>query len=410
MPPRLPVIDWTTDFDHLDPQWTEDPYPIWGELQSKCPIAHTERYDGVYLATRYDDVRAIAYDTEHFSSRRIFVREGGVTSVSPPVTSDPPEHRGQRMLLMPAFTPSAIATLEPRIRDICRDLAEDCAARLAATGHCDGARHYAQDIPVRVTALMLGISPAKGDLFRRWLHEFFDEGVADPAVVMRVIEEATAFFAAVIAEHRASPGGSDLVSFLLAARLEGQPLSDAHINGTLRLLLFAGIDTTWSALGSCLWHLARHDEDCRRLAAEPSLIPRAVEEFLRVYAPVTMAREIVKETEIAGCRLKAGEMVMLAFPAANRDPAMFTEPDQVNFDRTENQNRQAAFGLGIHRCVGAHLARLELTIALEEWLRCIREFILVPGSKVEWSAGAVRGPRSLPFQVAFHESQDARAP
>jgi cytochrome P450 len=400
MPPRPPVVDWTTDFDHLDPQWTEDPYPIWDELRQKCPIAHTERYSGVYLPTRYDDVRAIAYDTEHFSSRRIFVRQGGPVTAAPPVTSDPPEHRAQRMILMPAFTPSAVAVLEPRIRGICRELAESCAARLAATGQCDGARHYAQEIPVRVTAHMLGIAETNGDLFRRWLHEFFDEGTADPQVAVRVTEEVTAFFADIIAERRASPGETDLVSFLLAARLDDQPLSDEHINGTLRLLLFAGIDTTWSALGSCLWHLARHAEDCRRLVAEPSLIPRAVEEFLRVYAPVTMGREIIKETEIAGCRFKEGEMVMLAYPAANRDPAMFADPERVMLDRTKNQNRQAAFGLGIHRCVGAHLARLELTVALEEWLRCIREFVLAPGAEMEWSAGAVRGPRSLPFRPA----------
>jgi cytochrome P450 len=218
-----------------------------------------------------------------------------------------------------------------------------------------------------------------------------------------------AFFADVIAERRASPGDSDLVSFLLAARLDDQPLTDEHINGTLRLLLLAGVDTTWSALGSCLWHLARHAEDRHRLAVEPNLIPRAVEEFLRVYAPVTMGREIVKETEIAGCRFKEGEMVMLAYPAANRDPAMFADPDRVDFDRTENQNRQVAFGLGIHRCIGAHLARLELTIALEEWLRCIRDFVLIPGAEVEWSAGSVRGPRSLPFRLASCESKDARA-
>ena len=136
--------------------------------------------------------------------------------------------------------------------------------------------------------------------------------------------------------------------------------------GSLRLLLIAGIDTTWSGIGSCIWHLATHPEDRRRLVAEPALMPTAIEEFLRAYAPVTMAREVVKETEINGCTFKPGQMVLLSFPAANRDPAMFPDADKVIIDRKEN--RHAAFGLGIHRCVGSNLARLEMTVAVEELL------------------------------------------
>jgi cytochrome P450 len=162
----------------------------------------------------------------------------------------------------------------------------------------------------------------------------------------------------------------------------------------LRLLLIAGIDTTWSAIGSCLWHLATHDDDRRRLVAEPGLLPTAVEEFLRAYAPVTMAREIAKETRIDGTVFKPGEMVLLSFPAANRDPAMFPDPDRVVIDR--GANRHAAFGLGIHRCIGSNLARMEIRTALEEWLARIPEFRLAPDAVVTWSEGAVRGPRRVP--------------
>ena len=137
-------------------------------------------------------------------------------------------------------------------------------------------------------------------------------------------------------------------------------------------MMIAGIDTTWSAIGSSLWHLATHDEDRRRLVADPGLMDTAVEEFLRAYAPVTMAREVVKDVEIGGCPMKPGQMVLLSFPAANRDPAMFPDADKVLIDRKEN--RHAAFGLGIHRCIGSNLARMELRVALEEWLRRIPEF------------------------------------
>jgi cytochrome P450 len=176
---------------------------------------------------------------------------------------------------------------------------------------------------------------------------------------------------------------------------DGQPLSDAHVQGSLRLLLIAGIDTTWSAIGSALWHLAKTPGDRERLIAEPELMPTAIEEFLRAFAPVTMAREVVKETEIGGCPIKPGNMVLLSFPAANRDPAVFPDADKVVIDR--KQNPHAAFGLGIHRCVGSNLARMEMTIAIEQWLKRIPDFRLDPAGKVAWSEGTVRGPRQLPM-------------
>jgi cytochrome P450 len=388
---REPVTDWSGDFDHLDPRWVENPYPIWKQLRDTCPIAHTRRFQGVYFPSRFADVRAIAYGTEHFSSRRLFVREKHPPlTEAPPVTSDPPRHRGQRMLLMPPFAPGAIRSLEPRIRAFC----QCCIERLRGKSACDGALDYAQQIPTHVTALMLGVAESDGGRFRHWIRDFFELGITDPATVERVTAEAIAYFASEIEQRRIAPR-DDLISYLLNAELDGKKLSDDHINGTLRLLLFAGIDTTWSAIGASLWHLATHAADRRRLVTEPVLIPTAVEEFLRAYAPVTMAREVVKETAIDGCHFTQGEMVMLPFGAANRDPAMFAAPDAVMIDRAEN--RHAAFGLGIHRCIGAHLARLEITVALQEWLRAIPEFELEPGARVTWSSGTVRGPRSLPL-------------
>jgi hypothetical protein len=171
-------------------------------------------------------------------------------------------------------------------------------------------------------------------------------------------------------------------------------LSDEHVLGSLRLLLIAGIDTTWSAIGSSLWHLARTPADRDRLIAEPELLPTAIEELLRAYSPVTMAREVMKETVISGCPVKPGNMVLLSFPAANRDPAVFPDADKVVIDRKEN--RHAAFGLGIHRCVGSNLARMEMTVAIEEWLKRIPDFRLDPAGQVTWSEGTVRGPRQLP--------------
>jgi cytochrome P450 len=216
--------------------------------------------------------------------------------------------------------------------------------------------------------------------------------------MMGAMQEVTAYFAGHVAQRRKGPA-DDLISALISANdKNGQPLSDSQVVGSLRLLLIAGIDTTWSAIGASLWHLARTPSDRERLVAEPELMPVAIEELLRAYSPVTMAREVVKETTVSGCPMKPGNMVLLSFPAANRDPAIFPDAGKVVIDRKEN--RHAAFGLGIHRCVGSNLARMEMTVAVEEWLKRIPSFRLDPAGRVTWSEGTVRGPRQLPILFA----------
>ena len=385
---RPPSTDWATDFDHLDPRWSNDPYPIWAELRAKCPVAHTERFQGCYFPTTYAAVREVAYDSEHFSSRRIIVRDVRITPVpAPPITSDPPEHKAWKHAVLPPFTPDEIAKLEPGTRATCNALIDSFPAEGG-----DVADMYTRHIPVRVIARMLGLPETDGDLFRRWIYQLLELGISDSSVIMPTTVEMHTYFAAEIAKRVANPT-DDLITRLMHTKVDGRQPEPAEIVGVLRLLLIAGIDTTWSAIGSALWHLAGHPEDAARLRDDPALIPTAIEEFLRAYAPVTMAREVVANTELAGCPMKAGHMVLLSFPAANRDPAMFPDPDRVILDRAEN--RHAAFGLGIHRCVGSNLARMELTVAVETFLQRVPAFRM--NGPVRWAMGTVRGPRSLPM-------------
>src|SRR5439155_22941807 len=191
----------------------------------------------------------------------------------------------------------------------------------------------------------------------------------------------------------------DLTTALLNGEMNGEPVDVSHVGGTVALLLLAGIDTTWSAIGASICHLTGHPEDRERLVAEPDLLPTAIEELLRAYAPVTMARLVKHDMEWNGCPMKADDWILLAFPAANRDPAAFEKADEVILDRQDN--RHAAFGLGIHRCAGSHLARMELRVALEVFLDAFPVFRLADPDPdaVRWAGGQVRGPRMLPLRI-----------
>ena len=395
-----PVTDWANDFDHTDPVWAADPYPIWADIRSSgCPVAHSERYGGVWLPTSHDDISAIAYDTDHFTSQSVVVSEGrpmmpAPQGIAPPISSDPPFHHGARRLLLPAFSPKAVAVLEPFTRAYCNELLDAVDGKDVI----DAAVDYAQHIPVRVIAKMLGFPPEDADTFRMFVHNAL-EGV-DLPVEKRVenfglLDE---YLRAQVDDHIANPR-DDLTTFLLNAEMDGQPLNAEHVGGTIALLLIAGIDTTWSAIGASLWHLAKTPADRERLASEPALMPFAVEEFLRAYAPVTMARLVKDDFEFNGCPMKANEWVLLPFPAANRDPEVFENPDEVVIDRVEN--RHAAFGLGIHRCAGSNLARMEMQVAIEVWMdRFGDRFTLADPDAVTWSGGQVRGPRQLPIALS----------
>src|SRR6516165_3421473 len=392
------VSDWATDFSHLDPEWAADPYPIQDDLRQRCPIAHTRRFGGGWLPTRYEDVAAIAYDTERFSSRAIIVshfrppRELAPVGGSPPISSDPPFHHDARKLLLPAFTRSAVARLEPATRAFCHSLID----ALAGQDVVDAAADYAQHIPIRVIADMLGFPPEHGPQFREFVEDLIEGINLPPEERIARVSRLFDYLLAQVHEHLDHPR-EDLTSYLINAELYGRKLEPSHVVGAMALLLIAGIDTSWSAIGASLWHLAKTQADRRRLIAEPRLLPTAIEEFLRAYAPVTMARLVKEDMNWHGVDMSADDWVLLSFPAANRDPAQFDQADEVVIDR--EVNRHAAFGLGIHRCLGSHLARMELRVALEVWLERIPEFTLADAAAVTWAAGQIRGPRALPLRI-----------
>ncbi len=394
-----PVTDWATDFSHADPEWAADPFPIQDDLRQRCPVAHTERFGGAWLPTRYDDVASIAYDTDRFSSRAIVISNfrpsldlapvGG----TPPISSDPPFHHDARKLLLPAFTKTAISRYQESTRAFCHELIDAFDGRDVV----DAAQDYAKYIPMRVIGDMLGLPPEDTSRFAQFVEDTLETVNLAPEERGERLRPMFDYLYEAVRDHVDNPR-DDLTTYLINAELYGQKLDPNHVVGTIVLLLIAGIDTSWSAIGASLWHLAGQPADRQRLVASPDLLATAMEEFLRAYAPVTMARLVKEDTHFSDVDMKAEDWILLSFPAANRDPAKFDRADQVVIDR--EVNRHAAFGLGIHRCLGSHLARMELRVALEVWLSRIPEFSLADPSAVAWSTGQIRGPRALPLRIA----------
>jgi cytochrome P450 len=395
-----PVEDFATDFDHTDEAWVADPYPIMDDLRERCPIAHSDRYGGLWAPMTYDAVAAIANDTEHFTSRTVVINNGrpgddalpAPIGVAPPISSDPPFHEIARRLLLPAFAPRPIAALEPFTRELCNQLLDE----MGDADLVDAGVQYAEHIPVGLIAKLCGLPAEDGEQFREFVRivlEGVDLPTEERIAAFQPVED---YIVPAIVERRENPDDG-LISYLLDAEIMGEKLSDEHVFGSILLLIVAGIDTTWSAIGSSIWHLANNPDDLARLVAHPELLPSAVEEFLRAYAPVSMARLVKDDFEFQGCPMKKDDWIFLSFPAANRDPKAFDNADEVLIDR--EINRHSAFGLGIHRCLGSNLARMEMTVALEEWLKRYTKFELDTSKPTTFSQGQVRGPRQLPLRI-----------
>jgi cytochrome P450 len=386
-----PVTDWRTDWDHADPAWAADPFTITDELRQSCPVAHTDRYGGAWMPTTLALIDEVLHETATYSSRETGVRPPGTnTKKSPPITSDPPEHQDHRRVLLASFAPKAVARLEPELRAYCRSLVGAVGGR----ERFDAAASYSQHIPTKALAGLLGLPDEDAGTFRGWVRAIMVDGHDDPSARATATAELKAYLSPLIAARRGREG-DDVLTVVANAELHGEPLDENSAVGMAYLLVVAGVDTTWSALGTALWHLGTHPDDLARLAADPSLIPVAVEELLRAYAPVSIGRIAAVDTKLGGCPVASGQRILLPLFAANRDPATVDRPDEFVLDRSGN--RHAAFGLGVHRCLGSNLARLELRVALEEWLVAFPRFAVV--EPVRWTVGHVRGPHALLVQI-----------
>ena len=392
-PDTPPVTDWVNDWDWLDDGWGENAIDIWNDVREVCPVGSTERYGRAFMPVTMDAIRDIANNTEDFSSIWVNVaRPDAPRAAAPPITSDPPDHHGHRRLILPAFNPKAIAAIEQEMRDYCRGLIKE----LDGMDAVDAAVQYTQNIPVHGICIVTGLPEEDADLFRDWIYKNFQLAPKDNSIRLQVLTEMTHYISAILKDRLENPK-DDLLTVVANAEIDGKEVDWDIKVGYIRLQIIAGIDTTWSAIGSGLWHFAQHNNEVQQLIAVPNEDPlwqTANEEVLRYYAPVTMARKVINDVNVQGCPMHAGDQTLVTFPAANHDPAAFEDAHIFKLDR--QNNRHVAFGLGIHRCAGSNLARLEMLVAFQEWLRAFPNYSLDPTKKTTWANGQVRGPRQIP--------------
>jgi cytochrome P450 len=403
-PTACPVSDlaaeFRSEFDMFDAEYNANPGPVWKEMRETCPFSRSEERGGFWVSTTYADAQALVRKVPELSNRQVSVVELPEgkdlmahynTQAFPPITMDPPDNIPLRRLMLPFFTPKATAVHRAYTEELCNELIDGFIDK----GECDAAVDYAQQITPRVISHILGIDPNKSEEFTGWVRGMIELGFEDIELRAESHGKIVVFFTEQLALRRENPG-DDFISLLARETVDGEPLADKTIIKMCVLTLIAGIDTTWSSIGSSMWHFASHPEDRRRLAAEPELFSTAIEEMLRLHAPVSVGRIAMEDVEHGETTMKRGERLVINFPAANRDPEVFENPDEAVLDR--QKNRHIAFGIGIHRCAGSNLARMEMEVALKTWFARIPEFELTDPDAVVWAPGQVRGARKVPVR------------
>ncbi|ORB47444.1 cytochrome P450 [Mycobacterium persicum] len=379
-----------------------EPQPMYKALRESTPVFRAPQ---AVVLSRLADIEMALKRTDLFSSNMDAVDLGNLRPLIP-LQIDPPEHAKYRRILDPLFTPREMARREPHVTALVNEMID----RFAGRGECDFHAEFAVPLPCTVFLQLLGLPLDDLDRFLEW-----KDGVIRPAgstgyddrheASAAVAQQIYDYFDRAIDDHIANPR-DDVLSAMIAANVKGlegpagQPLSREELLDICFLFLIAGLDTVTDSLDCFFVYLARHPDHRRQLIEQPDVLPHAVEELLRWETPVPgVARVAMQDVEVGGCPIRKGERVSPLLGAANTDPAEFPDPERVDF--TRNPNRHRAFGGGPHRCLGSHLARMELRVALREFHRRIPAYDIKPGTQLVYTA-ALRSVESLPltFPVA----------
>ena len=330
---------------------------------------------GYWVLTRFEDIREAFQSPELFCNRSIVATDPDPQYRFLPSFIDPPEHMKYRQIMNRWFAPASVARMAPELERLARETVEE----VAGDGHCDFMSTFGDRFPVKAFLHSMGLPPDRDPEFfvscvRRMSGHFADSAEQSAAAMMAAWNDVATYWNELITERRARPldPDQDLVTLLTKARIDDRPLPDDEIQDICVTLTIGSLDTLKAQLGWCFYHLATHDEDRKRLVSSPQLIPTAVEEFLRAYPIISMARKLTRDVDFHGCPMKKDQMVLLSIQSATRDPRIFPDPAEVVIDR--QPNRHIAFGASEHRCLGSHLARAELATAIEQWHHVIPDY------------------------------------
>src|ERR1700722_6688790 len=387
----LPELD-ETDFDHTDPIAAQDIYRLLASSREQCPVLRSSHHGGFWAFSQDADVTGAANDHVHYTTREgVTVPPLGLPTGSVPLTTDPPEHKFYRRALQPFFTPAAAAAHEARIREIVIERIES----FAADGHADLVAELAVPVPCIVIALLLGLDRGHWSSFMEWVDQMEAAShVGDTASRQLYAGKLYEFLVTEVEQRKAAPR-DDLLTAIATMTLEGAEVSDAIRYGMAQLILVAGHDTTVAGIGSLLRHLMENPELRARARADETVLARAIEESLRFESPVFgLARTVTCRVTVQERKLEPGDKVLLMFGAANHDPLRFPDPEVFDADR-DDRPPHIAFGFGRHRCMGEHLARLEMRVVAEELLRRVPDYQLAPGAEIRMRTALVRGPLAL---------------
>jgi len=380
-------------YNPLEPPVLDEPSVAYAHLLTERPVHYFADFDPPFhTLSRHADVQWALRDIDTFSSEF-----GQGPRFTPPagMLSNPPQHTFFRSLVQQAFSPRAIEAMRSRVEALAEELLDDCPA-----GEWDLHDAFAFPLPVIVIAEMLGVPADDLHLFKHWSDASVAAmGAADPSAYAAELADLANYILARIRERRAAPGGGDLIDGLVRARQDGKGLADEEILSVVNQLLVGGNETTTSLITNAVWRLLERPALWQRVVAEPGLVDRALEESLRFDPPVLgLYRSTTRALELHGARIPKGAKVMLHYAAANRDPRVWDDPNAFSLDRPAQ--RHLSFGMGVHFCLGAQLARLEAGIALRALAaRCPDLLLVSAGQRIlPWF---LWGRRHLPVARSF---------
>lgn len=383
-------------FDHVHTELGPDgtPYDTYRKLLSEAEetgryIGWSKNYGGFWVVFGHTECVEIARQADAFSNREATFPAYAMQERFMISSYDDPEHKIQRAIVNSSFSPNSVKQYDSLIRENVNLLIDG----VIESGRADLAKVLAKPIPALVTALLVGLPAEDGPKFSRWVASLAERHILDAEDADAATTEMYSCFDSTILERQENPG-QDLLSQVIQATYEGRKFTHEELRGFFTILMVGGIDNSSRLIGSMLWHVG-WDTDLRsRLTANPALIPSAIQEFLRFYSPAHIVRQAKRDLTFHGVAIKKDDFILLAYPVANRDPRTFSDPDKFLPDRTPNLH--LGLGIGIHRCLGAHLIALEARIVLEEFLKRLPKYEIEEEPGAKWMSGQVGGMVSVP--------------